>query len=91
MFELKFRGKLIAGLTAACLVLLLVAALTYSALASSIVDRQRVSHTLLVLERLSDLQSQIAEAETGQRGLLLTGDSPTSIPTKTPLPKSPKA
>jgi signal transduction histidine kinase len=74
MFDLKFRGKLIAGLTAACFVLILVAALTYSALAHNTVDRQWVTHTLLVLERLSDLQSRIADAETGQRGFLLTGD-----------------
>lgn len=74
MFDLKFRGKLIAGLTAACFVLIFVAALTYYALAHNTVDRQWVTHTLLVLERLSDLQSQIANAESGQRSFLLTGD-----------------
>jgi CHASE3 domain sensor protein len=56
-------------------VLLLVAALTYSALARNSVDRQWVAHTYLVLETLSDLQSQIANAETGERGFLLTDDS----------------
>jgi CHASE3 domain len=74
MFELKFRGKLVAGLSTAGFVLVVVAALTYAALERNIVDRQWVSHTLLVREKLGDLQAQASDAETGQRGFLLTGE-----------------
>jgi CHASE3 domain sensor protein len=63
------------GLASACFALLLVAGLTYSTLARNNVDRLWVAHTFIVLEKLGDLQSQIADAETGQRGFLLTGDA----------------
>jgi signal transduction histidine kinase len=75
MFALSFLHKLIVGLASACLVLLLVAGLTYAILARSSADQQWVAHTFLVLEILSDLQTQVADAETGQRGFLLTGDA----------------
>jgi len=71
MFNLGFRHKLVVRLTAACFVLLLVADLTYSNFARNDLDRQWVSHTLLVLEKLSDLQSQVGDAETSQGGFLL--------------------
>lgn len=75
MFEFKFRNKVILGLAASGIVLLLVAAFTYSSLAHNLVDRRWVSHTQLVLERLSELQSEISNAESRQRGFLLTGDT----------------
>jgi signal transduction histidine kinase len=75
MSKFEFRNKLVVGLTVSCAMLLLVAALTYSTLARNTLDRQGITHTVLVLEKLSDLQSQIADAETGQRGFLLTADT----------------
>jgi signal transduction histidine kinase len=74
MFRFGFHHRLIVGLAAACFVLLFVAELTYSTLARNKIDWEWVSHTLLVLEKLSDLQSQVGDAETSQRGFLLTGD-----------------
>jgi signal transduction histidine kinase len=74
MFALGFRHKLILGLTTACSILLCVAALTYRTLNRNTIDRQWVSHTLLVLERLSVLEFQVVDAETGERGYVLTAD-----------------
>ena len=89
MFELGFRHKLIIGLVSACFVLLLVAGLTYSTLAHTTFDSRWVAHTFVVLDRLSDLQSQIADAETGQRGFLLTGDPAYLDPYQISLTKIP--
>ncbi len=69
MFRFGFRSKLIFGLAAASGVLLLSAALTFSILSRNIVDRQWVSHTLIVLEKLSELQSQVADAENRPTGI----------------------
>jgi len=90
MFNLGFHHKLVVGLTAACFVLLLVADLTYSNLARNDLDRQWVSHTLLVLEKLSDLQSQVGDAETSQRGFLLTGDETYLAPYQRSLKRIPE-
>jgi signal transduction histidine kinase len=91
MFALGFRHKLIIGLASACVVLLLVAGLTYSSLARNNVDRQWVAHTFIVLEKLSDLQSQLAEVETGQRDFVLTGDSAYLDSYRTSLPLIPES
>jgi signal transduction histidine kinase len=75
MLALGFRHKLIFGLASACLVLLVVARLTYTTLARNATDREWVSHTLTVLDKLNDLQFEIGNAEDNQRGFLLTSNS----------------
>jgi CheY-like chemotaxis protein/signal transduction histidine kinase/CHASE3 domain sensor protein len=56
------------------LAIILVAALSYGALESSLESSRRVTHTLQVVEQLQALLSTLQDAETGQRGYLLTGN-----------------
>jgi signal transduction histidine kinase len=67
---LSFQGKLIAGVATALAVLLLVAALSYASLARDIGDREWVSHTYIVLEKLDELHGSLIDAETGTRNYL---------------------
>jgi signal transduction histidine kinase/DNA-binding response OmpR family regulator/CHASE3 domain sensor protein len=52
----------------------LVAILSYGALQGSADSARRVTHTLEVLEQLQALLSTLQDAETGQRGFMLTGE-----------------
>jgi CheY-like chemotaxis protein/signal transduction histidine kinase len=51
-----------------------IAMLTYRSLQTRSVAAQRVTHTLGVLEQLEAILSLAKDAETGQRGFLLTGE-----------------
>jgi len=53
---------------------LLVALLSYGAHQGSAGSARRVTHTLEVMEQLQALLSTLQDAETGQRGFLLTGN-----------------
>jgi CHASE3 domain sensor protein len=66
-------GTLIAFIIAV-LAIILVAALSYGALESSLESSRRVAHTLQVVEQFQALLSTLQDAETGQRGYLLTGN-----------------
>jgi PAS domain S-box-containing protein len=57
-----------------------VALLSYAALRASLISAQRVSHTLEVVGQLQTLLSTMKDAETGQRGFLLTGDPQYVVP-----------
>jgi signal transduction histidine kinase len=72
---LTFKGKVVLGLTAASAILLVVAVLSYLSLLSNAADRRWVTHTHQVLEKLSDVRTNITDAETGERGYILTGDA----------------
>src|SRR5579872_3464274 len=54
--------------------IVVMAVLSYSALRNNLGNAQRVTHTLRLVEQLQALLSTIKDAETGQRGFLLTGD-----------------
>lgn len=69
-----FGRILSVGYALAGLVLLLVAAVGYQSTASLIDNDDRVNHTHLVRRELADLISQITDAETGQRGYVITGN-----------------
>ena len=71
---MTFRIKLIVGLALAFAILLLVAVLSYSSLVRSADDRRWVTHTRLVLEQVDTLQIDLTNAETGQRGYIITGE-----------------
>jgi len=58
----------------AVVAVVLVAFLSYSALRGSSDSARRVTHTLEVLEQLQALLSTLQDAETGQRGFVLTGE-----------------
>lgn len=71
---MTFKTKLIAGLAAASAVLLLVATISYRSLVHNVADRRGVTHTYQVLEKLDDVQIYMTDAETEQRGYVLTGE-----------------
>ncbi|MEO7734159.1 MAG: response regulator, partial [Kofleriaceae bacterium] len=64
-----------AALTAAVVAVLLIAALTYRSLAARAEAATAVNHTNEVEDHLHRFLSQIKDAETGQRGYLLTNAS----------------
>jgi len=71
---MTFKAKLIAGIATAFAILLLVAVLSYTGFVRNSEDRQWVTHTHLVLEKLDSLQIGLIDAETGQRGYIITGE-----------------
>ena len=73
---MTFKTKLVAGLLAASGALIVVAALSYLSLVQNASDRRWVIHTYQVLEVLDQLQTSIIEAETTERGYILTGEVP---------------
>src|SRR4051812_48353262 len=71
---MTFASKVVAGLATASAVLLLVAVLSYLSLVHNADDRLWVTHTYQVLEKLGDVRTNMTDAETGERGYILTGD-----------------
>jgi CheY-like chemotaxis protein/signal transduction histidine kinase/CHASE3 domain sensor protein len=71
------------GFAVAVLAIALIAAVSYGALNQSLQAAERVAHTLEVIERLQVQLSAMKDAETGQRGFLLTGDEPYLSPYRT--------
>jgi CHASE3 domain sensor protein len=72
-------GTLIAFIIAV-LAIVLVAVLSYGALESSLDSSRRVTHTLQTVEQLQALLSTLQDAETGQRGFLLSGNETYLVP-----------
>ncbi|EIT72022.1 response regulator [Hydrocarboniphaga effusa] len=62
------------GFIAAIAAVIITSAFSYSALRSSAETADRLTHTLDVMQRLETLRVSIRDAETGQRGYLLTGN-----------------
>jgi CHASE3 domain sensor protein len=52
-----------------------VGLLSYGSVQASMFNAQRVTHALEVIEQLQTVLSTMKDAETGQRGFLLTGDA----------------
>jgi signal transduction histidine kinase len=82
---MTFKAKLGAGVAAAAAVLLLVAVLSYLSLARNVADRRWVTHTQLVLQTVDDVLISLIDAETGQRGYIITGDASYLEPYETSL------
>src|SRR6202161_4600884 len=72
-------GTLVAFLVAV-LAIVLGASLSYGALEGSGGSARRVTHSLEVMEQLQALLSTLQDAETGQRGFLLTGHEDYLVP-----------
>jgi signal transduction histidine kinase len=68
---MTFSGKLIASF--ALLILVLIGALSFWSEVRNETDREWVTHTLLVVEKLQAVRIDITQAETGERGYMLTG------------------
>lgn len=71
---MTFQAKVIGGIAAGCAILLVVAVLSHVTATHNEEDMRWVNHTHLVIEQFEQLRSSIADAETNQRGYLLTGD-----------------
>ncbi len=67
-------SRLLLGFGAALAILIVIAAISYSTLIGSQRAATQERQTQRVIETLERLQSQVTDAETGQRGFLLTGD-----------------
>jgi len=67
-------GGTLAGFVVALLAVGIIGIFTYRSLQTREEAVERVTHTLLVIERFEALQSNLKDAETGQRGYLLTGE-----------------
>jgi len=63
----------LAGFVAALLAVVLIAFFSYRSLQANTEAADRVTHTLEVMAQLDGLLSSVKDAETGQRGYLLTG------------------
>jgi len=71
---MTFKGKLTTGLAAATGILLVVAVMSYSSLLRNAEDRQWVLHTYQVMGKLDEVLIGMTDAETGERGFILTGE-----------------
>ena len=68
-----FGRRLAAGFGFAGLVLLVIATIGYRTTSGLIENDTKVSHSYAVQGKLDDLLSELKDAETGQRGYVLTG------------------
>jgi signal transduction histidine kinase len=73
---MKFKSRLIAGVATAFAMMVFIGVLAYRTILRGREDIRWVTHTHLVLEELDALRSNLIDAETGQRGFILTGDPP---------------
>src|SRR5205823_2268423 len=73
------------GLAAASAVLVLVAVLSYISLVQNGEHRRWVTHTYQVLEKLDAVRTNMTDAETGERGYILTGHDSFLTPYRTGL------
>ncbi len=71
---MTFKTRLIAGFGTALALLICVGVLSYWSVVQNAKERQWVNHTQLVLEKLDALSANLTDAETSQRGYVLTGE-----------------
>src|SRR5258708_7171878 len=69
-----FGRKIAAGFTLAFLLLLGIGGVSYRSISALTSTSQLVTHTHKVLEHIADVLSLLKDAETGQRGYVITGD-----------------
>ena len=64
----------VAGFAMASIALIVIAGLSYRSLRERTATTERTTHTIAVLDQVEAVLSTLKDAETGQRGYLLTGD-----------------
>src|SRR6266436_3878120 len=69
-----FGRKIAAGFTLAFLLLLGIGGVSYRSISALTSTSQLVTHTHQVLEHIANVLSLLKDAETGQRGYVITGD-----------------
>lgn len=67
-------AKIGGGFAVALAFLLIIGTVSYRSTARLVADADWVAHTHQVLEKLTELLSELKDAETGQRGFIITGD-----------------
>ena len=67
-------AKIAAGFALALVILIVIGAVSYQSTTGFIASAESVTHTHQVLQKLEALLSRLKDAETGQRGYLLTGE-----------------
>ena len=70
---MTFKTRIIAGFGAALVLLICVGMSLLLSVVQNANERQWVNHTHLVLEKLDSVSANLIDAETGERGYLLTG------------------
>ncbi len=71
---MKTSSKTLVFLLVAALLTALVTTLAFWAFRQAEATSQAQTHTLIVIQNAEDLMSELKDAETGQRGYVLTGD-----------------
>jgi signal transduction histidine kinase len=71
---MTFKNKIIMGFGAALAVLILVSVVSFMSLSQNGNDGAWVTHTYVVLEKLDAVLTNSIDAETGQRGYIITGE-----------------
>ncbi len=71
---MTFKTKVAAGFGIGLAILILVGVVSFKAMVQNSEDRVWVTHTYLVLEKLDAALANIVDAETGERGYILTGE-----------------
>ena len=69
-----FGRKIAAGFTLAFLLLLGIGAVAYRSITSLTNTNQLITHAYKVLEDVAEVLSLLKDAETGQRGYIITAD-----------------
>jgi methyl-accepting chemotaxis protein len=69
-----FGRRIAAGFAVAFALLAIISVVSYRSVTALTGTSYQVSHTHQVIERIAQLLSVVTDAETGQRGFLLTGD-----------------
>jgi len=72
---MTFKNKVSAGFGTALAILILVGVLSYRGMIQNDEDRQWVTHTYLVLGQVDAVVTDLLNAETGERGFILTGET----------------
>jgi signal transduction histidine kinase len=71
---MTFKNKIIAGFGTALAILIFVGVLSFRSMVQNGEDRVWVTHTHLVMEKLDAVLIDLIDAETGQRGYIITGE-----------------
>lgn len=74
-YSIDLNKKIKAGLGASLIILIFSSILAYYSINKLITQNEWVNHTYKVINNLESVISNVKDAETGQRGYLLTGDS----------------
>jgi CHASE3 domain sensor protein len=69
-----FKRNLLIGFSASLLILIISSTASFVSIQNLLVSADLVNHTHQGINELRDIRTAVIDAETGQRGYLLTGD-----------------